>query len=149
MAAPAGGKQNKCCRNQTKSVGTSHATVGCPSRQHRIQTHGCVNRSHTNAKSNRWNGLMGQPRNGDGTVFPLLAHDFSMALTPAERRRGLRDRAIKAPPDSTFFLTRSPFLSQAVAVAAVHFCRPCLKHRHCQKDGQHNHDNGSRNEANG
>ena len=48
----------KCCLNQSKSVRTPHATVGCPSRQHIIQTYGCASRSHTNAKSNRWNGLM-------------------------------------------------------------------------------------------
>ena len=48
----------KCRQNKSKSVGTWHATVGCVSRQHIIQTHGCVNRSHTNAKSNRSSGLM-------------------------------------------------------------------------------------------
>ena len=47
-----------CCRNQSKSIRTAHATVGCGNRQHIIQTYGSVNRSHTNAKSNRWNGLM-------------------------------------------------------------------------------------------
>ena len=34
------GTTEECFRNLSKSVGTSHATVGCASRQQRIQTHG-------------------------------------------------------------------------------------------------------------
>ena len=146
MAAPAGGKQNKCCRNQSKPVRTSHATVGCLSRQHIIQTHGCVNRSHTKAKSNRWNGLMGQPRNGDGTVFPFgrcFQHGLNTSRTPAGAARSsdtgsFRINFVKQP--SHRFCPRQWLLQPFLSVGPY-----CLKHRHCQKDGQHNHDNGSKN----